>query len=309
MTSAPFSIILVADGFNLQKTNAQFDPVSSKQYQDLIDYLINENVLNTTIFTVYVPGLSYFTNIPSIDLVEDQALIKPLFTNLNVSTDLQLFRDPLLYFKQEYSINSSLNNPSLGYVAVPNYNHYTFDYYKEYYSSKYYLFDLLNNPKFFSLVVDNDLYRLYKIVSPIPDYFYGMFKISLHDQSISKNLFSSSISDNSTNPILSISMDFSMLQFVPSDIELYVNIETNNSVNSINYNSKDFNSTGNFQILNIPLNTYPSNFSLSSITLSDPTSIPFNLLKITHVYFAQNTFIRKNDLVQYNISEPLLNPS
>ena len=305
IVTAPFSILLAVNGFNLGETNAAFDPVSSKQYYDVVDYLINENVLNSTIFTVYVPGLSYFTNIPSLDLIEDQALVKELFTNTNVSIDLNLFHDPLVYFKKNYSISSSINNPSLGYVAIPNYKHYTFDYYKEYYSSKYYFFDLLQNPKFFSLVVSNDLYRLYKLVTPIPDYFYGIFKISLGDESNKVNLFSNQDFGNSSNPVLSISMDFSMLQFVPSDIELYLTLNANNTQVSINYNPKDFNSNGNFSILNIPLKSFHGNFSLDSISLSDPTSIPFNLLKITHVYFPKNSIIQNQNFVQFNLSAPL----
>ena len=306
VVTAPFSIVLVLNDFNLEKTNTAFDPTSSKEYEDIVSYLINENIVNSTIFTVYVPGLSYFTNIPSINLVDDQDLIASLFTNHNVSTDLTLFHDPLTYFKQNYSITTPLYNPSLGYVAVPNVDHYTYDYYTAYYSSKYYFFDLLNNPKFFTLAVSNDLYNLYKLVTPISKYFYGIYSVELANNTNNYDLLSHSAFGQSQTLHLLIKMDFSMISYLPSIPQVNLTLQLQNGTyNTLLYNISSANLSSNFQDLTINLPSISGNFFIKSISLTDPISPPLNLLSITNILFPPNQFISSQDIVKYNISSPL----
>ena len=306
IVTAPFSILLVINDFNLEKTNAAFDPSSSNEYQDIVSYLINENIVNSTIFTVYVPGLSYFTNIPSINLIDDQDLIASLFTNHNVSTDLTLFHDPLAYFKQNYSITTPLYNPSLGYVAVPNIDHYTYDYYTAYYTSKYYFFDLLNNPKFFTLAVSNDLYNLYKIVSPIPNYFYGIYSVELANNTNNYDLLSHSAFGQSQSLQLLIKMDFSMVQYLPSLPQINLTYQLQNGTHvSLLYNISSTNLSSDFQDLAIKLPSVSGNFSLQSISLTDPINPPLDLLSISNLLFPPNQFISSQNITEYNVSAPL----
>jgi hypothetical protein len=304
---APFSILLTVNNFDINSTNAVFDPTSSKDYQEVVEYLTNENVINTTIFTVYVPGLSYFTNIPSIDLKEDIKLIEPLFENNNISIDLELFNDPLSFFKQNYSINFPLNNPSLGYVAIPNINHYTYDYFKADFSSKYIFFDLLDNQAFFKKVIDNNQYRLYKIVEKLPHIFYGIFKIAVVTESDSVNLFSNTIKKSSQTANLSIGMDFSVINIKPQNPKLQITFESDNRTFVQNYYMKDFVMNGNFSFFNLDLQKLKGVYSIKSISLSDSNPISENIIKIINITLPTNTIISDTNSVSMNVTSPISN--
>ena len=274
--TSPFSLVLVANDGNLNTTRAAYDPYSTPEYTDMIQYLINENVINTTILDAGIPGISFYTNIPTLDLREDPTPFLPIFKYQNVTEGLQLFRDPLYASRQQYGLPSTLTAPSVGYIVVPNIHYYGYDYFLSEQVPSTYLYQLIYDQLLFTKSFGNDQFIVYKSTGSIPSRFFGIVNAKISFSNASASLLSSDGSFSGQNPNLNLVIDTSLQTLGLQNLTVVLKLLVDGSNSTKSFFFDNLNKDG-FSTLQIPLQSLPTSFNLQSIYINATLTKTSNL--------------------------------
>ncbi|MFQ5977133.1 MAG: hypothetical protein ACE5OZ_03250 [Candidatus Heimdallarchaeota archaeon] len=118
-------------------------------FQELITAIIDENLPDTSILGVNVPGLEFFVQQPVIDILwGGMSLISPAFQQENVTAGMNLLKD------QNIRLIVSLNEK----------NPY-FSQFQAEISPQIYIFDVANNNHYFNRILNNGEFALFRILS------------------------------------------------------------------------------------------------------------------------------------------------
>lgn len=219
--SSPLSVLTIASGGDLESQRAFYEPAASPEYEAVVDYFIQENVLNITILTMNIPGLGFYTNIPTLDIRQERTLAAPFYANENVTDGLLLLQDPLRQAKDQWGVETTVGTPSVGYVVIPGVNHPWRPYYNTLYRDSSYLFSLLHNNLLFRSEVENDLFEVYKLVKPLPHSYIGVVDVFVRGSD--NTAFSLLERQNKTwvpNPVLDIVLDLAMVPVEGQEVQL-----------------------------------------------------------------------------------------
>ena len=258
--------VLALNNFNVQQFQQTYDYEDRGAVQDIVAHIIADNNPSAAILTFNTPGLSLWTDQPTIDIFQQSGLLGPLFTSQNITEGLDLLLHPFNYLITNYSsINvQNVTQPLITYIVVPNYGNLYYQYYLNQFKSKSYVFPMLEHQKYFKLLYTNTEFRLYKRIYVDP-FFQGVFDVGVTHQKINNSILGV-VSNNMT-------LGSSIHGYLALDLSQAPNQVINVTI-QITYLSENV-----LSYYNTTYSTYHLNTAFTSIPWSIPVSNNTIMLK------------------------------